>query len=168
MTARSAVPHSWQRSIQKVVAVQPITRFFARFVHHLDRFALRLTGGRFSPTSALTGLPVATLTMTGAKTGIKRELPVVFITNGEIRVLIASNLGSRANPGWYYNLCENPHISLSENNKQGKYTARQASPAEREKYWKEAVHLYPGYEDYRERAGDRLIPIMVLEPAPGD
>ncbi len=106
--------------------------------------------------------------MTGARTGLTRNTPVVYIIDADKRVLIASNLGSQVNPGWYYNLCANPHVTLSENGCQVKYLAQHASPDERRKYWQQAVDLYAGYKDYQERAGDRLIPIMVLEPAPGD
>ena len=164
MTSINRKPHAWQRVIQKVVAIKPVTRFFAYFVHRVDKFTLQRNGNRFSPTGALTGLPIAMLTMTGAKTGVQRTLPLVCLHDRDRRVLIASNLGSRSNPGWYYNLCANPNVLLSENNKQGKYTARQATHPERGIYWQQAVNLYAGYKDYQERAGGRIIPIMVLEP----
>jgi deazaflavin-dependent oxidoreductase (nitroreductase family) len=109
-------------------------------------------------------MPVATVTMTGARCGRERSLPLVCFHDGEKRVLIASNLGAKTNPAWYYNLLANPQMLLSEEGNQAKYTARQALPAEREKYWRDAVESYPGYKDYQERAGDRLIPVMVLEP----
>jgi deazaflavin-dependent oxidoreductase (nitroreductase family) len=102
--------------------------------------------------------------MTGAKTGAKRSLPLVCLHDGELRILIASNLGSQSNPAWYYNLVANPQVLVSEKNKHSGYTARHAAPDEREKYWKEALQLYPGYANYQERAGGRIIPILVLEP----
>ena len=42
--------------------------------------------------------------------------------------------------------------------------AREASSKEHEKYWRLAVRLYPGYENYKEWSGDRIIHIMVLSP----
>ena len=47
----------------------------------------------------------------------------------------------------------------------GEYTAREAEGEERERLWEEAVDLYAGYANYRERAGSRVIPVVVLEPA---
>ena len=164
MTASSTKPSALQRIVRKIVALKPITRFFAQFVHRVDGFTLQHSGNRLSATAALTGWPIAVITMTGVKTGAQRSLPLVCFHDGDKRVLIASNLGSRSNPGWYYNLRANPHVTLSEINKHGDFTARLASPDERSKYWQQAVEMYPGYTDYQERAGGRIIPVMVLEP----
>ncbi len=83
----------------------------------------------------------------------------------DTRALIASNLGSQVNPGWYYNLHANPHV-MDIRKQLSRYLHWHARHllTERRKYWQEALTLYAGYKDYQERAGDRLIPIMVLEP----
>ena len=47
----------------------------------------------------------------------------------------------------------------------GEYIAREAEGEERERLWEEAVDYYAGYATYRERAGSRVIPVVVLEPA---
>ena len=47
----------------------------------------------------------------------------------------------------------------------GRDVAREAEGAERERLWEEAVDYYAGYLSYRERAGSRVIPVVVLEPA---
>ena len=43
------------------------------------------------------------------------------------------------------------------------YRARRATPEEEARYWREAVAFWPGYDDYRDRAG-REIRMFVLEP----
>ena len=83
MTASSTEPHAWQRIIRKTVALKPVTRFFAQFVHRVDGFTLQHSGNRLSATAALTGWPIAMITMTGAKTGAQRSLPLVCIHDGD-------------------------------------------------------------------------------------
>ena len=46
----------------------------------------------------------------------------------------------------------------------GEYRARVAAGEERERMCARAVELYPGYETYQERAGDREIPVVALSP----
>jgi hypothetical protein len=47
---------------------------------------------------------------------------------------------------------------------QRSYRSRRATPDEDDRYWREAVAFWPGYDDYRERAR-REIWVFVLEPA---
>ena len=46
----------------------------------------------------------------------------------------------------------------------GRYTAHEAAGAERERSWEIVTSIYPGYNTYQGRAGERKIPVMVLEP----
>jgi hypothetical protein len=57
-----------QRVLRRVAGVRPMAWFFARVLHRIDGPVIRRTGGRWSFTSALTGLPVVELTTTGART----------------------------------------------------------------------------------------------------
>ena len=45
-----------------------------------------------------------------------------------------------------------------------KVRARTASSAERGALWKQAVVFWPPYDDYQSKAGNREIPIVVLDP----
>jgi hypothetical protein len=47
----------------------------------------------------------------------------------------------------------------------GDYVAREAEDEERARLWDEAVEYYDGYSTYQLRAGERRIPVVVLEPA---
>lgn len=51
---------------------------------------LRLTGGR---VSSMYPVPIMLLTTTGAKTGQRRTLPLLYVTYGDAIILIASNYG---------------------------------------------------------------------------
>ena len=41
-------------------------------------------------------------------------------------------------------------------------TARAATAEEREQIWPQAVRIYPGYDTYLDRVGNREVPIFIL------
>ena len=43
-------------------------------------------------------------------------------------------------------------------------SARTASGTERDDLWAQLAEVYPPYNDYQKSAGDRQIPVVVLEP----
>lgn len=111
--------------------------------------------------------PTVLLTHTGAKSGKVRTTPLLYFTDSERVVLIASKGGAPSHPAWYHNLIANPQVEASTDGRPEPYTAHEAEGDERERLWKLATTLYSGYDDYQERAtatADRRIPVMVLEP----
>jgi F420H(2)-dependent quinone reductase len=77
--------------------------------------------------------------------------------------LIASNWGQDHHPGWYYNLRANPLAKCTIHGATGVYRAHEASGDEYAHYWQRASETYLGYPQYKQRIGERRIPIMVLE-----
>ncbi|MCB1008353.1 MAG: nitroreductase family deazaflavin-dependent oxidoreductase, partial [Acidobacteria bacterium] len=71
----------------------------------IDPPLLRLTRGRFATTSLL---PLVLLQVRGARSGEMRTIPLVYFTEGDDVILIASSFGRAKNPAWYYNLVANP------------------------------------------------------------
>jgi len=108
--------------------------------------------------------PAVLLTTVGAKSGQPRPIPLLYVTDGENIVLIASNGGSPRHPAWYYNLRAHPEVQLLVNGRTATYTAHEATGAERARLWRKAVDLYAGYETYQQRTRGRQIPVMVLTP----
>ena len=143
--------------------------FVKRVAPRIDPPLLRLTGGR---VSSVYPVPAMQLTTTGAKSGRPRTLPLLYVTDGDRLILMASNYGGKSHPAWYRNLVANPKVEVLAGKHSGTYTASQImDPAERERAWALALELYAGYGDYQKRAGDRTIPLVRLErtgaPAPG-
>lgn len=157
-------PTVFQLGLQPILGTKASSWFLARTLRHLDRSALRLSRGRYSVTSMLTGLPVVTVTTVGAKTGLPRTLPLVAIPDGEKVILIASNFGQQHHPAWYYNLQAHPEVKLTYEGQTVTYAARETAGDERERCWQRAVDLYSGYTQYRERAGQRQIGVFLLTP----
>ena len=141
-------------------------RLSARVMHHLDKLVLRLSNGRATAASLLTGLPILTLTTTGAKSGQPRTTPLVAIPFGDNQlVIIASNWGQQKHPAWYYNLVAQPQVTVTQNGRSQPYLARVTEGMEREACWQTAVQTYPGYNAYKQRT-PRQIPVILLTPQP--
>ncbi len=138
--------------------------FFARALHHLDRPVRRLSQGRQSLTSLLTGLPIVSLTTVGARSGQRRAVPLIGVPDGERIVIIASNYGQTRQPAWYYNLKANPDCTATIGGTERTLTARELEGAEREAAWNLDLRVYPPRALYAQRTS-RQIPVIVLEPA---
>lgn len=156
-------PNPAQRTIKRIAALAPVAWLLARTLRHLDRAVTRISGGRTTATSLLTGLPVIYLTTIGAKSGAPRTTPLICGVDGDRLVLFATNFGGQKNPAWSYNLRANPVVTVTYNGRSAAYRSRDATPAERERYWPLADAIYAGYAAYRERATHREIPVFVLE-----
>jgi deazaflavin-dependent oxidoreductase (nitroreductase family) len=154
----------WHRVIQKIASSSFGSWLLAENLHRLDRPFLRLSNDRISLTGILAGLPVIVLTTTGAKSGKRRRTPLAAVFDGEKVILIASDFGSPRHPAWYHNLKANPHARVKIHGKERDYIAREVVEEERQKYWAQAVELYPGYENYQYKARGRIIPVIVLTP----
>jgi len=131
-------------------------------MHRIDRPLLRLTGGRLSFAY---GYPVLLLTTTGAKSGKRRTVPLLYIRRGADLAIIGTRFGSTHHPGWYYNLREDSDATVEIRGEKTRYTAREATEEERADAWARAVRMYSGYARYEPRA-QRRIPVMILTPQP--
>ncbi|HSL42599.1 MAG TPA: nitroreductase family deazaflavin-dependent oxidoreductase [Anaerolineales bacterium] len=156
-------PSAFQRLIHRFLALQPVSAFFSRSLHRADSFMFHLTGGRHT-FAEFVGLPIAQVTMKGAKTGMLRTLPLVSVPDDRKLVLIATNFGQKHNPGWYYNLKAHPECEVSYNGECRKFIARETADEEYQKYWQLALTYYIGYDIYQQRAAPRHIPVLILEP----
>jgi F420H(2)-dependent quinone reductase len=108
--------------------------------------------------------PMLLLDHVGAKSGVKRTTPLVYVEDGEDVVLIASKGGHPRNPAWFHNLRANPETTVQIGSERRAVRARVAAGEERSRLWPKAVSVYGGYRAYQERT-DREIPLVILEPA---
>jgi len=110
-------------------------------------------------------LPCLLLITRGRKTGNTIMLPLVYGQAGDAFVIIASKGGAPAHPAWYLNLLADPECEIQVRMERFRVNARTAQGAEREVLWQQQVEIYPPYNDYQLTAGERQIPVVVLEPA---
>jgi deazaflavin-dependent oxidoreductase (nitroreductase family) len=153
--------------MQRIAASPPGAWFYARTLHHFDKISLGLSGDRVTMTSLLAGLPVVVVTTTGAKSGLPRTIPLLYIRDERdpaTFALIATNWGQQRYPSWYFNLKANPCATCSIAGKTGPYLAHEAADEEYARFWQYAMDTYLGYQLYKQRISGRSIPIMVMTP----
>ena len=108
------------------------------------------------------GLPVMTVITTGAKSGRRRESPLLGIPHGDDLAIIGTHFGQPGTPGWYYNLRADPVAEIVFRDKRVNVVAREAHGDEWHAIWDRARGYYAGYDAYARRIDDRPIHIMVL------
>ena len=153
-----------QRTVRRFAASGPGAWLFARVAHRIDRPVYRITRGRHTFASLVSGLPVVLLTTTGARTGQPRTVPVVGLPTADGVAVIASNFGQHQQPGWYHNLRATPEGSVSVDGRSRRFSAVEAEGERRRRIWEEALRVYPGWSEYERRASHRLIAVFLLEP----
>jgi deazaflavin-dependent oxidoreductase (nitroreductase family) len=109
-------------------------------------------------------LPTLLLTTKGRKSGEPRALPLIYGEVGDSYVIIASKGGMPNHPIWFLNLEAEPQCELMVGPKKVTARARIAEGEERARIWKQMAEIYPPYNGYQKSAGDRTIPVVVLDP----
>jgi deazaflavin-dependent oxidoreductase (nitroreductase family) len=163
MTQFGSKPRIWHKLIQVLSASRFGHWLLADNLHKIDRPVLRLSGGRVSLTSILSGLPVVVLTAKGAKSGLPRSIPIAAMRDGSRIILIASAFGKPRHPSWYHNLKANPDAQVQIDGTNFPCRAFEAEGEERARYWGKAVEMYAGFGLYAKKALPRRIPVIVLE-----
>ena len=113
-------------------------------------------------------LPMVVLTSVGARSGESREVPIAYFTDSDDVILIASNYGGSRHPAWYHNLRAHPECELYTGPRGGRFIAREADGADRDRLYEHAKdRLAAVIALHKKRSGDRAIPVMRLTPARG-
>lgn len=127
------------------------------------RGLLRLSGGRLG--SRIGKSPVLLLTTRGRHTGKVRCIPLLYVEDAGDYVLIASNGGAEKHPAWYFNLQDEPTVTVElQGKKQQVHASDVTDPEERARLWKRSTESYKNYDGYATKT-DRTIPVVRLHPA---
>ncbi len=100
----------------------------------------------------------------GAKSGIRRTSPLMYVADGATVAVAASKAGQPEHPGWYHNLLAHPETTIELGGEVRAVRARVADEAERDRLWPRFVAMVPDFEFYQRRAASRTIPVVILEP----
>jgi len=106
--------------------------------------------------------PLILLTTKGAKTGLPRIIPLMYVPYGNQILAIASKGGSVKHPDWYNNVLAHPDVTVEVGDEKFETTARILTGAEREKAFEKAVEVFPPYGQYQKKTS-REIPVIALE-----
>jgi proline iminopeptidase len=126
---------------------------------HVRRY--RETGGKVGHIWRQ-GSTILLLTTIGRTSGEKRTVPLIYATDGDRYVIIASKGGAPDNPGWFLNLEKTPEVELQVESDVFRARTRVATGDERARLWTKATAVWPPYDDYAKKT-QREIPVVVLE-----
>ncbi|MDQ6617669.1 MAG: nitroreductase family deazaflavin-dependent oxidoreductase [Actinomycetota bacterium] len=110
-------------------------------------------GGQFE------GAPMLLLTTTGAKSGKRRTVPLMYLPHGDRVVVFASKAGAATNPDWYHNLVAHPMATVEIGTRVFDTTATVETDEVRDQLFAQQAELYPGFAEYQ-RMTKRKIPAI--------
>jgi deazaflavin-dependent oxidoreductase (nitroreductase family) len=113
-------------------------------------------------TGVFAGRPLLLLTTTGARSGQPRVSPLVYTTDGDRIVIIASKGGAPTNPDWYHNMVANPVVTVEMPGETFQARATVAEGTERTRLYDAQAALMPGFAEYQQKT-TRQIPVVILE-----
>jgi deazaflavin-dependent oxidoreductase (nitroreductase family) len=156
-------PRGLRKRLLEPLALSELGRWYViNVAPRIDRSIGRVTRGG---VTSVPGVPMLLMTHTGAKTGRRRLTPLLYFTDGEDVVLVASNYGRAPHPAWLANVRANPVVRLQARGRSGRYRARVLPGGpERDRLFSLAKRLTRAYEDYEQRVPDRTIPVVVCTP----
>jgi deazaflavin-dependent oxidoreductase (nitroreductase family) len=102
------------------------------------------------------------LTTTGAKSGERHTVPLAYVREGGLLLIVASAAGAPSHPAWYHNLLAHPAVRVEIGTEAYEAIAVPAEGARRARLFRHVVRVAPGYADYQART-TRTLPVVVLE-----
>ncbi len=114
-----------------------------------------VVGGQFA------GAPLLLLSTTGAKSGLARVNPLVYLVDGDRQIIIASFAGAPTSPPWYHNLLANPEVGVEMGSENFKASAGVLDEPERTELYAKMVEIMPVFSEYQSKT-TRVIPVIAL------
>src|SRR3954454_24683630 len=96
---------AYEQLIERAAATRAGGWLFVNVLCAVDRRVVALSRGRLSCAPRT---PVGLLETTGARTGRRRRVPLLYLLEGDALVLVASNVGGARHPAWLHNLRAQP------------------------------------------------------------
>jgi deazaflavin-dependent oxidoreductase (nitroreductase family) len=154
----SDAPNPIWRAFSRVIAMPRVSAVAMRLATWIDRPLLKVSRGRVRLSFVI---PCLLLRVRGARSGALREVPLLYVPDGEDVLLVGSGGGADQRPAWCANLDANPDVETLRKGLVEKRRAQKLAGDERAAAWKLAVQTYPGYASYQARVS-REIPVYRL------
>jgi len=117
-------------------------------------------GGRFE------GQLLLLLTTTGARSGQRHTIPLVYMPDGDRLIILASKNGAPTNPDWYHNLVAHPEVTVEVGSGNGteffEAIATVITGEERGQLFAKQVRMFPLFAELQTKTS-RLLPVIALE-----
>lgn len=154
--------HRTVRAITAAIMRSPARHVLRPVITPVDRLLFHVSGGRLKLSAPM--IPSLMLFTTGAKSGLRRETPLMCFPQSDGSWFIAgSNFGLEKHPAWSANLIANPDAEVHYRRTLVPVRAALLTPAQREAVWPELDRQWPGYRDY-ELTAHRDIRVFRLVP----
>ncbi|CAN5309634.1 nitroreductase family deazaflavin-dependent oxidoreductase [soil metagenome] len=139
------------RAITAAITRSPARYVLRAVVPPLDRGLFALTGGRWKLSAP--AMPSLMLFSTGAKSGQRRESPLICFPQPDGSWYICgSNFGLEKHPAWSANLIANPDAEIHFRRELVPVRARLLLQPEADALWPELEWQWPNYRDYEKTA----------------
>jgi deazaflavin-dependent oxidoreductase (nitroreductase family) len=159
-------PTVMRREVARILATTAGSAIHRMFMAPLDTRLMRLTGGRVHLAKGT--IPLVLLRTTGARSGVERDVPLSYFTDGDDVILVASNYGQANHPSWYYNLLKNPKCQLFADGRigsGGSFIARPTDGADHDRLFALVERYASNFTSYAANTnGIRTIPVLRLTP----
>lgn len=150
------------RATQWLTGTRAGRRLAIELAARVDPWLLRRTDGRWSTTPWIRQV---LLTVPGRKSGTPRTTPLLYFTQGDDVILVASSFGRDRHPAWYLNLKAAGEATLTSKGRSGRYAVSEVEDdAERERLLGLAARMFSAYGGYVQRT-QRRIPVLRLTPS---
>jgi deazaflavin-dependent oxidoreductase (nitroreductase family) len=146
----------------------PYVKTMMRYAGRAHAWLYRRSGGKIGANwrigaGAKKPVPTLLLEHRGRKSGKLFTSPLVYITEADNVVVVASMGGRDENPQWYYNLLADPDVHIEIGRERRPVRAVLASKEEKERLWPKLVEAYADFDAYQSWT-DRDIPVFILQP----
>ena len=106
-------------------------------------------------------VPCLLLTTIGRRSGKATTHPLVYGTDGDRYVIVASIAGSPTHPPWYHNLVANPELDVEVGGEKFRARADIIGEPERTALYAKIVEKMPIFGEYQSKT-ERVIPLIAL------
>ena len=152
------------------MAIEKYTAKEAKTAKKIIKYFAKFQGGIFLLSKGKLwnkwpgGFPIMVVQTKGAKTQKIRNIPLIYVHDNGLPILVASLGGMPKNPSWYYNVKANPELKIYTIHDSGNYIAKELSKEKKEELWPLICSFYPDYETYKNNTS-REIPVFLCRQA---
>ena len=136
---------------------------YVKWLSTVHKSAYQATRGRIG--RRLVANDMLLLTTKGRTSGAEHTIPLLYLTDRNDLIVIASYGGRTEDPQWYRNLVTTPAVSAQILDRIIACEAVTMTSRERGEWWPRIVSAYADYALYQSRT-NREIPVVRLSPIP--
>ena len=149
--------NSEKYTLKQAKTAKRIIRYFAKFQASIFLMSKGKLWNKWPG-----GFPIMVVETKGAKTNKIRNIPLIYVHQDDMPILVASLGGMPKHPNWYYNVKTYPEVKISTINGSGNFLAEEVSKEKKDELWSLICSFYPDYETYQSNT-NREIPVFLCK-----